>query len=467
MQSKVLIVDAIATNRIILKVKLKTAYYGVCQAATMADAVEAVRSEMPDLVITALTLPDGSAADLFQALQRIPAVEHIPVIGIGCQSKGQSRIETLNAGVHDILAQPVDETLLLGRVRSLIRDCNTIAEWRLREDTCRALGLAEPSESFDNQGHCALVGGDLSQLRRFAELLRPRLRSKLTLTPSDKLMNMGVDDVPPDIFVLILPEDLTDAMSELRLISALRASATTRYTGVIALQTSPDSTLAASALDLGADDIMTDGFDAAELALRIKAVMRRKKMGEQLRNTVRTGLQAAVFDPLTGLYNRRYAMPHLARITQHARDTGRPFAVMAADLDHFKRVNDAYGHASGDAVLVEVAQRLRQSLRGADMVARIGGEEFLVILPGASLPQAQDAALRICQSISSKPFIIPGSRLPIEVTISIGMAIGGKDEPQAGDADETGLSVLDQADRALYAAKGRGRNQVKLGRPAA
>lgn len=467
MQSKILIVDAIATNRIILKVKLKAAYYGVSQAATMADAIEAVRSEMPDLVITALTLPDGTAADFCQALQRIPALQHIPVIGIGCQSKDAERIETLKSGVHDILAQPIDETLLLGRVRSLIRDYNTIAEWRMREDTCRALGLAEPSKGFDGQGHCALVGADPTQLRDYAKRLRPKLRCKLTLTPSDKLMSLSSDDTLPDIFVLVLREDVSSAMGDLRLISALRASATTRHTGIIALQTSPNSTLAASALDLGADDIMIDGFDGPELALRIKAVMRRKRMGEQLRNSVRTGLQAAVFDPLTGLYNRRYAMPHLARITEHARDTGRTFAVMAADLDHFKRVNDAYGHASGDAVLVEVAQRMRQTLRGTDMVARIGGEEFLVILPGASLPQAQDAALRLCQNISSKPFVVPGSRVPIDVTISIGMAIGGNSEASPTDVEDAGLSVLDHADRALYAAKGRGRNQVKLGRPAA
>ena len=185
-------------------------------------------------------------------------------------------------------------------------------------------------------------------------------------------------------------------------------------------------------------------------------------MAEQMRSTVRTGLQAAVFDPLTGLHNRRYAMPHLARIADHAISTGRSFAVLLADLDHFKQVNDQYGHASGDAVLAEVANRLRGCLRNSDMVARIGGEEFLVVMPGTPQFQAQRTALRICQAISGMPFTVPGNAQPLNITISIGMAIN-----ENGLAHMRPDDMLQSADKALYAAKGRGRNQVTMARPAA
>jgi two-component system cell cycle response regulator len=275
------------------------------------------------------------------------------------------------------------------------------------------------------------------------------------------------NDQTPDVFVLVLPEDEASAMEELRLISALRANAQARHTGVIVLQPKENSAVGAHALDLGADDLMTDGFDAEELALRVKSVVRRKRMGERLRASVRTGLQAAVFDPLTGLYNRRYAMPHLERVAEHARKTDRSFAVMAADLDHFKRINDLYGHGSGDVVLAEVARRLRTSLRNTDMVARVGGEEFMVIMPGTDLADARTAALRICASISGTPFDIPGSQAPISVTISIGIAIGSADVFRNADDAKNGEALRAEADSALYAAKGRGRNQVKLGRPAA
>ena len=225
--------------------------------------------------------------------------------------------------------------------------------------------------------------------------------------------------------------------------------------------------LGATALDLGADDLMTHGIEVRELSLRIAGAMRRKRVSDHLRTTVETGLKAAVHDPLTGLYNRRYAMPHLERMVRHSRAMGRNCAVMAADLDHFKQINDAYGHASGDAVLIEVAKRLRRALRDTDVVARIGGEEFLVVMPGATLEDAREAALRICDDVSATPFPVPGSRSPIDVTISVGMAIGGADDQDKPLNDRLGLALLQEADRALYAAKERGRNQVTLGRPAA
>ncbi len=467
MQGKILIVDAIATNRIVLKVKLKRAFYDVAYAASKAEALEAVGADLPDLVICALSLPDGGAADLCTAFAQNPLFAPIPIIAIGCQEDTAARMATLEAGVHDVLRQPVNETLLLGRVRSLIRAHNAAAEWQMRDDTCRALGLAENAAGFEDQGHCMLVSTDSVLLQKYAGQMRRVLRTKISLSSASAVMQQMSQDTMPDVFVLILPTNMNAAMEDLRLISALRANAQAHHTGVIVLQTAPDPSLGANALDLGADDLMTDGFDADELALRIKSVMRRKRMGEQLRATVRTGLQAAVFDPLTGLYNRRYAMPHLDRIAEHANTTGRSFAVMAADLDHFKRINDIYGHASGDAVLVEIGHRLRRALRNTDMVARIGGEEFMVIMPGTSLSEAQIAAVRICGDISSTPFIVPGSATPITVTISIGMAIGGGEPVASKVPKDCGRALLDEADQALYAAKGRGRNQVNLGRPAA
>ena len=97
-------------------------------------------------------------------------------------------------------------------------------------------------------------------------------------------------------------------------------------------------------------------------------------------------------------------MPQLDRIIEHPNLTGDPFAVMIADMDHFKLINDSHGHALGDAVLVETAKRLGEILRAVDMIARIGGEEFLIVMPGAPLMDAQGAARRLCHLIGDKPF---------------------------------------------------------------
>jgi len=227
------------------------------------------------------------------------------------------------------------------------------------------------------------------------------------------------------------------------------------------LQEHPDDEIAARALDLGADALMQSVFEPAEVTLRLKALLLRKRKNDQLRATVRTGLQAALSDQLTGLHNRRYALPHLARVAQRARQGGRGFAVMIADLDHFKRVNDVYGHAAGDAVLVQVAERLRENVRGIDMIARYGGEEFMIVLPGIDLPGARHAARRLCRLISDVPFGLPGGQ-QLSITISIGLAIGA-----AGADNGDGTALIDEADRALYRAKTKGRNCVRLSRPAA
>ena len=158
-------------------------------------------------------------------------------------------------------------------------------------------------------------------------------------------------------------------------------------------------------------------------------------------------------DPLTGLYNRRFAAPQLTAIAARAREEGTPFAVMVMDLDRFKQVNDLHGHAAGDQVLVEVARRLTANLRDSDVLARIGGEEFLAILPGSCMTSARRVAERLCQVIDEDPIRLASGE-ELHVTISIGVAVAGA----GGNPAIEGL--VEQADLALLESKGAGRNQV-------
>lgn len=467
MQGKILIVDAISTNRIVLKVKLASAFYEVVQAATADEACVAALRHDPDLIISAMALPDCDSAELCRKLQRNPQTRAIPMMVIGCRPNADSRLEALEAGVHDVMLKPIDDTLLLARVRSLIRAHNTAAEWKMREDTSRALGFAEDPADFGPPGRVIMVGADSARIHGWMSRLTPVLRSGLRYAAPETALRDLMPGKVPDIFVLVLEDRDNHSGEVLRLLAAIRATAITRHAGILVLQPSPDPGLGAYALDLGADDLMTDGFEVTEMALRVKAMLRRKRLADQLRATVRTGLKAAVSDPLTGLHNRRYAMPHLARVAEHSAATGRSFAVMVADLDHFKRINDLYGHASGDAVLVEAARRLRENLRGVDLVARIGGEEFLIVMPATPLTEARVAARRICRRIGGIGFTVPGAPDPITVTISIGVTIGGLQGKNACERDRDANFLLDAADKALYESKVQGRNQVTMSRPAA
>ena len=129
---------------------------------------------------------------------------------------------------------------------------------------------------------------------------------------------------------------------------------------------------------------------------------------------------------------------------------------MLADLDHFKRINDLYGHPAGDTVLIEAARRMQAVLRPADLLARVGGEEFMAVLPGATEAEAAIIASALCDAINSTPFQVPGAAEPVQVTISIGAVMGG-----GGNEDST-AALVEKADQALYNAKDGGRNQVTL-----
>jgi diguanylate cyclase (GGDEF)-like protein len=165
-------------------------------------------------------------------------------------------------------------------------------------------------------------------------------------------------------------------------------------------------------------------------------------------------LQAmAMTDPLTGLANRR-RMEFQGRIAvREARTAGTPLALFAIDIDHFKAVNDAYGHATGDAVLARIAQECQRTLRQHDLIGRIGGEEFAGLLPGTSLEAAVQVAERIRGGVAALDLddLVPGLR----VTISLGVAALDRH-----DADFA--SLLDRADKALYRAKESGRDRVEV-----
>ena len=158
-------------------------------------------------------------------------------------------------------------------------------------------------------------------------------------------------------------------------------------------------------------------------------------------------------DPLTGLPNRRALAEVLPRRIDEARAQGRPLSVVFADLDRFKAINDRYGHAVGDEVLVEAARRLGEHLRGGEMAARHGGEEFVLLLPGADAERALAAAERIRAAMSEAPVETRAGPLP--VTASFGVAT-----LRSADVDARGDGLLARADAAMYRAKQAGRNRV-------
>jgi diguanylate cyclase (GGDEF)-like protein len=205
-------------------------------------------------------------------------------------------------------------------------------------------------------------------------------------------------------------------------------------------------------MDAGADDYLAKPFDPEELKVRLRAGRRILDLQSELLAARERLHYQATHDSLTGLLNRAAALEALRTELERANRQDLALSVILADVDHFKQINDTYGHAVGDAVLCEAAHRMKSSVRVYDTVGRYGGEEFLFILPGCTGANAVMQADRLRTCITEHPIEL--SRLSISFTVSMGVVI--RDSGVPDDLD----TLIQEADAALYQAKILGRNRV-------
>ncbi len=456
MTGRLLIAHGEASRRILLAARA-TAGSGsgsgpraaqVALAATLPELETKLAARCPDIVLLDAALPGLTATGL-QRLATAPGAP--PVLVLLPAAGGLSRLEALTAGAADVLDAPYQTDLLLALLRKIIRDRDSDREVQQRRETCRALGFADPAAPFAAPARIRVVAQPGPAAERLAAALARATPHRIDLQhPAHAL-----DAPPPDVLVMTDPSETRARLPD------IRSWDETRHVGVLVCFAPHAASEAAAALDLGADDAMTAGAEPAEIALRLDRLVARKRAAARLRDIQSQGLEAALTDPLTGLYNRRYAFVHTARLAEEAQASGRAWALIVGDLDHFKRINDRHGHAAGDAVLRTVAQRLRGCLRAQDLVARIGGEEFLIALPDTDRGGAIDAAERIRSAIARGPVTVPGRAGPISVTMSLGVAVA---RPAAEAPQDQVIRVMERADRALYGSKERGRNTVTVGR---
>jgi two-component system cell cycle response regulator len=240
----------------------------------------------------------------------------------------------------------------------------------------------------------------------------------------------------------------------LHLVSILRASDATHETPLLLVAEASEKAMVLRGFELGASDWVVQPLDPNELRARARNQIRRKFYQDRLRADLGTALEMALTDPLTGLYNQRYLRRHLGGLTDSGQ--GRHLAVLMVDVDHFKTVNDRYGHPAGDRALRLIADTLRANTRVFDSLARYGGEEFVVVMPGTGAADAEAAAERLRAAVERIEFETSAGNLA-PLTVSVGVAYTAE---TAIDPD----MLLQAADTALYDAKRNGRNRVEIAR---
>jgi len=463
MTGKILIADALATNRIVLKVKLSAAFYRVVQATSGQEALAAAARERPDLLLVGGHLPDMTVPEFLTTLNAGHDGAPPPVVVLLPQGEAESRVAALDAGAADVIAKPFEEAHVLARLRSIMRQRHLDTDLGIREDTAHALGFAEEPAAFLGPHRVAVLADSTARASALCDRLAPLMGHDLL--PLGQDMPETISTLRHNLDAIVIRIGGSGSETGLSLLAELQASPRARHARFVALLEAGAGHLTVPVLDMGANDAVLGPIEDRELALRLANQLAQKKRGDALRCRLENGLQAAVVDPLTGLYNRRYAMGFIKRMSASAFETGQTFAIMVADLDHFKAVNDTYGHAAGDTVLAHISARMRAALAPDDMIARIGGEEFLIAMPDTTMARARGLARRLCRLVRETPVALPDGAGPVHVTVSIGVTLcSQKSCAKDGAVD----ALMQEADRALYDAKSGGRNTVTFCmRPAA
>jgi two-component system cell cycle response regulator len=450
MTARVLVVDDILSNVKLLEAKLSAEYFEVITAFNGEQALSRMASELPDIVLLDVMMP---GMDGFEVCRRIKAnskTAHIPVVMVTALDQPSDRVAGLDAGADDFLTKPVDDTALFARVRSLVRLKMMTDELRMREETGQNMGLSDAGETMieqDPAGRILVVEDRPESVAWFRASLEPKNEVVDASTFEEALVRTRGGD-----FDLIVVSLGIRAFDGLRLCSNLRSLPEGRNTPVLVLVNEGETRKLAQALDMGVNDYLMRPIDKNELMARVRTQLRKKRYADRLRHNMQLSLEMAITDQLTGLHNRRYMARHLDTLMKNASPT-KPISFLIMDIDFFKRINDTYGHDSGDEVLREFAGRISANVRGLDLACRYGGEEFVVVMPDTDTDFAFTVAERLRASVEASSF--PLARVPegIKVTVSIGIAcsLGGTD---------TAAGLLHRADQALYRAKREGRNRV-------
>ncbi len=452
MTARILVVDDIPANVKLLEARLLAEYFDVMTAADGYTALAICERNQVDLILLDIMMPGIDGFEVCERLKASQKTAHIPVVMVTALDQPTDRVRGLKAGADDFLTKPVNDLQLISRVKSLLRLKTLSDELRIRADTAHTMGIDDLTRAgegrADETAQVLLVDGRANSQERIVKALKP-VADVLALSDPQAALFEAAESA----FDLVIVNANFDDYDPLRLCSQLRSLERTRFLPILIITEQGADEMVVRALDLGVNDYIIRPVDPNELVARSLTQIRRKRYNDRLRASVKQTIELAVTDPLTGLYNRRYLDNHLNVLFNRSMARGRPLSVLITDIDRFKQVNDTYGHDGGDEVLREFSNRVRSTIRGADLACRYGGEEFVVVMPDTSPEIAAAVAERLRAAIENAPFMLKHSGEALNVTASFGIAsrIASVLTPD---------QLMKQADLALYEAKNTGRNRV-------
>jgi two-component system, cell cycle response regulator len=451
MTARVLVVDDVQSNRKLLTTRLTLEYFEVLTATNGADALAICEQGGCDIVLLDVKMPGMDGFEVCRRLKTTSGSAHLPIVLITALDRPADRVRGLEAGADDFLTKPVDGIALIARVRSLVRLKFSIDELCARAAHGAESGMMDQAEALkrdpSERGRLLLVDEQRRSSERIVGALSSHHDVMVSNDPGEALKTARAGTV--DLMIVSLGSGAFDG---LRLCSQARSHERTRNLPILLVADPEDRPKVLRGLELGVNDYLARPIDRNELLARVRTNIRQKLYADRLRRSVQQSIEMALHDPLTGLNNRRFLERRLPAMIEAARRRGLALTMMILDVDHFKRVNDTYGHEVGDRVLRGFAAQLRDIVRAGDLLCRLGGEEFVVVTPGCDAAEAARLAERARKTTEGWEFAIGGAVGAVSITVSIGVA----EWRETWDSAE----LYRRADRALYLSKAAGRNRV-------
>jgi two-component system cell cycle response regulator len=452
MSATVLVVDDLPPNIKLLEAKLNSEYYDVLTAKSGFEALDVVKAHAVDIILLDVMMPGMDGFETCRRLKADPHTAHIPVVMVTALSELEARVQGLQAGADDFLTKPINDMALFARIRSLVRVKIMLDELRLRDQTGSQLGMINDNKEnpFDHisGARVAIVDDDLVQAKHIINKLAT-VKDVYTELMSDPAQAM--EKILEGNFDLVIISTQLNDMDGLRLCSHIRSHEKVRHVPLLIL-VDEDPKILVKGFDIGINDYLVIPPEGNEVLARVNTQIKRKRYQDALKSNLQQSVNMAVKDGLTGLYNRRYFDTHCKALIEQTENLGKSLILLVIDIDHFKSVNDTYGHTAGDEILKQLATRVMPLIRLTDLFARYGGEEFVIVLPNTEIHEGREVAERIRKAVEATTFKISAGDGTLQKTICIGVA-GFREN----DTTET---LFNRADKGLYVAKQNGRNQV-------
>ena len=428
--------------------KLRAAYFTVLSAQRKDDVLRCITERGVDVALVDWDPAEEAATDYASLIKTCRNGGSTPVFALTSIPPASIKTPLFDADFDDFVSPTAPSRELFGRLRALARLRAMKEELAFRCATGREFGLPiVPGDGQSGLGRALVVGAAATPgLERLCQLtgLRP-------VFEPDPSIALAADRGSHE--AIIITQNGASPAEAASLAEAFASFGDGRRRALLSIVDEPSD---GEAFDLANGSWIERSASPYAAALRLRGQVRRARLTRRLHATFEEGLRLSARDELTGVFARRYVDAHLRRKFIAAQAAGAPLSLMLIDVDRFKEINDAHGHGVGDEALRAVAARLCAAVRGGDLVGRVGGEEFLVVMPDASGDQAWGAAERIRAEIAATPFVI-GEGQAIAVTVSVGVA-------ELTPAIQSTSEFLRTVDAALYRAKRGGRDRVVAAR---